>query len=82
MDDLYDWESEEMKALGPEGRGKLIMDQMAPRSYSWLTNVDGLKYLHEHAIGESPPGSFTVARPNTDRSYKGPIADSALDSDD
>jgi hypothetical protein len=72
-DDPHDWNSDEVKALGPEGRGKLIVDSVAPRNYSWMTNPDGLKYLHEHAIGESPPGSFTVAGPS--RAYNGPIAD-------
>lgn len=41
-DDIHDWDSDEMKALGPEGRGKLIMDQMQPRRYSWLKNPDGM----------------------------------------
>jgi hypothetical protein len=63
--DLHDWNSDEMKALGPEARGKLIMDSVAPRSYSWMTNQDGLKYLHEHEIGGAPPGSFAVSAPDT-----------------
>jgi hypothetical protein len=72
--DLHDWTSDEMKALGPEARGKLIMDSVAPRSYSWMTNPDGQKYLHEHKSGESPPGSFTVA-PGATRHYTGAVAD-------
>jgi hypothetical protein len=65
VDDLHDWHSDEMKALGPEGRGKLISDSVAPRRYSWMTNPDGLQYLHEHALGESPPGSFVPEAPGT-----------------
>jgi hypothetical protein len=61
MNDIFadgdDEHREKMRRLTPEQRGQLITDQVAPRSYSWLKNPDGMTYLHEHGPGESPPGS-------------------------
>jgi hypothetical protein len=38
--DLHDWQSEEMKALGPEGRGRLIiMDQTPPGSITFAPDT-------------------------------------------
>lgn len=66
--DIFDGDDdhkERMRHLTPEQRGQLIMDQVAPRRYSSLKNPDGLTYLHDHEIGEAPPGSFGVAAPDT-----------------
>jgi hypothetical protein len=65
FEDGDDAHRERMRRLTPEQRGQMIMDQIAPRRYSWLKNQDGMTYLHEHEIGEAPPGSFALAATDT-----------------
>jgi len=69
MDDIFadddDEHRETMRRLTPEQRGQLIMDQVSRRRFSWLKNLDGVTYLHEHEIGEAPPGSFAPQEPKT-----------------